>query len=416
MITIEKFLFDREFGKPRASPVIYPENSEDPINTDEESSSDSALDALSEAENSLPEIEELPPSYSEEEFEHAKQQAYEEGKKEGADKEGKEIEHRILSSLVNIENQLGNSIENQEISIREIFDEAISISVAIPRKLFPTIEKTVALPEIERITAHVLELLVEEPKLKITVHEELTSDIEQRLNSLAEKSGFNGKFYVVGDPNIGPSDCKIDWQKGSAVRDTDKLKDKVNSVIETYLADNKKQIATSLKTEQTNQKPVSDLQKAAVKSADEGHSEKNENQVPDLQEAAIGSTDEGHSKTSSQTSTNAHSKLEETEPHGQTNPVSSPDPISSTSDGYQKSVDLDPSDDTNSQEILENVHQDQSIKKEKDGETAKQENKQEPTQLVQKNESLNNVHLESASPEEADEKNVNDDGDTNSSP
>jgi flagellar assembly protein FliH len=61
------------------------------------------------------------------------------------------------------------------------------------------------------------------PHLVVRVNEALVETVETMLVRLTRETGFAGKLVVLGEPDIGPGDGRIEWADGGFVVDQAKL-------------------------------------------------------------------------------------------------------------------------------------------------------------------------------------------------
>ncbi|MDE1147585.1 MAG: FliH/SctL family protein [Azospirillaceae bacterium] len=93
------------------------------------------------------------------------------------------------------------------------------LSLAIVRKLFPTLAKRHGLGEVEGTVSSFLAELADEPRLLVRVHESYLAPIKEKIEEMAARQGFGGSVAVVADPKAGELDCRADWGDGGAERD-----------------------------------------------------------------------------------------------------------------------------------------------------------------------------------------------------
>ena len=77
----------------------------------------------------------------------------------------------------------------------------------------------------------IMEKMIDEPRLTITVNNTLHERISSRLDPMMTETGFEGKVIINGDEDLPLSDCRIEWGTGTASRDTDALWQDIDSLI-----------------------------------------------------------------------------------------------------------------------------------------------------------------------------------------
>jgi flagellar assembly protein FliH len=208
MATVKKFTFDLDFDAPEE-----PEKPE-----------------IEEVEEEEPEI--IVPSFSEEELEQARAEAFEAGKEGGRKEAASATEQRLLEVLESASVQLDSIYSTQGEANHEIGREMISVSTAIAKKMFPDLNARNALGEVERVVQETLKAVTEEPRIQIMVNPELREPLTERLGTMTHRAGFEGKVFVNPDPAMPLGDCRIEWSNGAAVRDADELWTMIEKIIE----------------------------------------------------------------------------------------------------------------------------------------------------------------------------------------
>jgi flagellar assembly protein FliH len=74
------------------------------------------------------------------------------------------------------------------------------------------------------------------PHIVARVAPELVEEVKKRLTRAAQEMGIDGKLIVMGEPEIGAGDCRIEWADGGVVRNGADLNRRLSSAIETALA------------------------------------------------------------------------------------------------------------------------------------------------------------------------------------
>lgn len=175
-------------------------------------------------------IEEEAPTYSEDELNAAREEAFAAGRQEGANEATDASERKIADALAAIEGGLSELFRTQEKTNETMLKSAISVAATVARKLFPDLNRKNALGEIENLVVTTMEKVMEEPKVTVRVSEELRPGLEQRIDSLIK--GCEGKLTVLGDADMALGDCKIEWKEGGAERNTGAMWKDIDLIIE----------------------------------------------------------------------------------------------------------------------------------------------------------------------------------------
>lgn len=118
----------------------------------------------------------------------------------------------------------------------ETLADAVTLSVSIARKLAGALMAAQPTAEIEALITECLASLDGVPHLVIRCSPELADQVREVAQSRIATSGFSGRLVVMGDPDIGLGDGRIEWVDGGLVRDMTSLSDQIDSRIAAFLA------------------------------------------------------------------------------------------------------------------------------------------------------------------------------------
>jgi len=170
------------------------------------------------AEIKRKEIEEAPPTFSEEELQAARDEAYQMGLQAGLQEAGSSIEQQVATTLEVLTGTLNRIDEQQKLANEILTRESIDLAISAVRKLLPDLAERGALAEIEAFVGDIMAKISETPNLIIRVAENLVPDVDQQVSDLCSRIGFSGSVSVVGDGELGAADCRIRWNEGEAFR------------------------------------------------------------------------------------------------------------------------------------------------------------------------------------------------------
>jgi flagellar assembly protein FliH len=164
------------------------------------------------------EEEEAPPTFSEEELQAAREDSYKHGLKAGLQEAATGIEQQVATALEVLGATLGRISKQQQQANELIARETVDLAIAAVAKLLPEYVQSHGAAEVEKFVGNTMSRILEEPRIKIRVADEILPDIERNLIDLAGRLGFGGELVVVGDGELGPADCRIQWSEGEAER------------------------------------------------------------------------------------------------------------------------------------------------------------------------------------------------------
>ena len=114
--------------------------------------------------------------------------------------------------------------------------DAVGLAAAIGKKLAHHLLAAEPAAEIEALIAECLTSIDTVPHLVIRCNPELADAVREIATSRIATSGFTGRLVVLGDPDKGIDDARIEWADGGVARDRAALEAEVDQRITAYLA------------------------------------------------------------------------------------------------------------------------------------------------------------------------------------
>ncbi|MEX2452271.1 MAG: FliH/SctL family protein [Rhodospirillales bacterium] len=204
MTAVEKFLFNYDFDRP-------------PVNDRPED------EDMSDEEAAEPEPEIIVPTFSEEEVAAARDEGFAAGKEQGIRETLAGAEQTTATALESITEKINGMFRRQDEANTSAVRDAINVAAAITRKMFPHFSNRGAAEEVEQVIQSIMEKVIDEPRLTITVSASLHENISARLGPIISETGFEGKVVLNAEETLPPGDCRIEWGTGTASRDTEAL-------------------------------------------------------------------------------------------------------------------------------------------------------------------------------------------------
>lgn len=167
------------------------------------------------------EEEEAAPTFSEEELQAAREEAYQQGQQAGLQEAMTGIEQQTSTTLEVVSMTLARIDEQQKAANELIARDTIDLAIAAVRKLLPELSERDSAAEVETFLSEIMSRILEEPKLTIRVADSVAPDIETRIQDLCSRMGFGGTIDLTADSSLGPADCRIRWSEGDAERIVD---------------------------------------------------------------------------------------------------------------------------------------------------------------------------------------------------
>jgi len=179
--------------------------------------------------------EEIVPTFSEEELENAKKQAFDEGLEKGKAEAMATVERETRDVIKALSHHITELFSAQEKANNVLLRDGIGISTAMVRKMFPEMNRQNALTEISRLIETTLMRLIEEPRIIIRTHPDMQASLDDVLPELKAGAGYEGRVLLKEDAKLNYGDCRLEWGDGSAERMCDQLWQSIDQIIEDNL-------------------------------------------------------------------------------------------------------------------------------------------------------------------------------------
>jgi len=171
------------------------------------------------------------PTFTQDELNAARGVARAEGMDAGRAEAMRSIERRIGENLSQIAQRLAEAAALRDASLQEIERNAVALCTGLMRRLFPEFQRRHGSDEIEQLVRDSLRLMVDEPRVVVRLNDENLDKLQQRIKDAATMAGFAGKIVLVGDEQVAPGDCAIEWADGGTERNGDRLWAEIDAAI-----------------------------------------------------------------------------------------------------------------------------------------------------------------------------------------
>lgn len=213
-----KFLFDNRFDLP-------PEPEPEPM-------LETAVGEGGEVEPPPP----PPPTFSEEDMNAAREEAFAQGHEQGMVTAMETIEARLADVLEILPPHFAEVVRRQNEANDTLVANGMQVAVAVMRKMFPALARRAGESEVVKVVEDSVRRLIEESKVVLRVHPDLVDPVSKQLQPIIARVGAEGKLVILGDAGIVLGDCRLEWDGGGAERDSERLWREIDEVIERNLA------------------------------------------------------------------------------------------------------------------------------------------------------------------------------------
>ncbi|MEP3277443.1 MAG: FliH/SctL family protein [Stappiaceae bacterium] len=112
--------------------------------------------------------------------------------------------------------------------------DAVGLSFLVARRFAAHLIAREPLAEVIALISECLGPLRKAPHMVIRVNEKHAADLKVAVDKLADHAGFQGRLVILGEPDIGRGDCRIEWADGGIVRDRKETEKQIESSIRRY--------------------------------------------------------------------------------------------------------------------------------------------------------------------------------------
>lgn len=182
-----------------------------------------------------PDAPEADAGLSNSEIEQMRAQIFEEGRQQGIGEAKASIEMTASETLQAIGVQLDALLDDRRTLEARLTAEAGQLAHVLAKRLAAKLMAAHPLAEIENLTRECLAELNDEPRVVIRLHESLMPAVKERLDGMAQASGYEGNIVLLGDDQLGPLDCRVEWANGGAERRMKDILAAVDSSVARYL-------------------------------------------------------------------------------------------------------------------------------------------------------------------------------------
>ncbi len=175
------------------------------------------------------------PALRKDKLEDIQAAAFAEGREAGQAEIMNSLEQSCESLLQNIALATQNLQMRQDEQIALMNKEAAKLTHAIIEKLAPALVDQTPLAEIELLINQCLKNSPLEPRLVIRVDDAILPALEEKIDVMAQASGFPGKIILINEPMAHISDCRVEWANGGAERNFSKLLETIESTLQLFI-------------------------------------------------------------------------------------------------------------------------------------------------------------------------------------
>lgn len=141
----------------------------------------------------------------------------------------------LVQAAQDLSAQAAQMVQTIEAYERRHLSDAVGLAAQVGRKLAAHLIARYPAEELSHLVAECLSSLENAPHLVIRCHPDLCEAMRGFAEERMALSGLSGRLVVLGDPEIGLGDGRIEWADGGLVRDLNAISSEINARISAFL-------------------------------------------------------------------------------------------------------------------------------------------------------------------------------------
>jgi flagellar assembly protein FliH len=146
-----------------------------------------------------------------------------------------EAERRLAGALERIADGVAEAAKALTAIETRLECEAVEVAVAVARKLAPALIAREPFAEIAALASDCFGQLIAAPHIVVRIQDALYATARDKLDDIVRARGFEGRLVVLGEPDIAPGDCRIEWADGGVNRDSAGADAAIGAAVAAYL-------------------------------------------------------------------------------------------------------------------------------------------------------------------------------------
>lgn len=176
-----------------------------------------------------------PPTFSEEDLERTRAEAFAEGHKAGTAEASATTERQVATALTAIAQRLQTMTQHQSEANEMAARNAVRVAMAVARKVLPETARRNGLGEVQAVLDECVAHLSGEARMRVRVNGSLIEPLREKLAALPSIAGDEMVLDMVADDRLAIGDCRAEWETGGCERLTDRLWQDLDGIIERAL-------------------------------------------------------------------------------------------------------------------------------------------------------------------------------------
>ncbi len=167
--------------------------------------------------------------------EDARKEALAQGMAEGRAQALQEIENATKDAILQLNQSAQALFEQRQVLESSLKQEMVHLAYAISSKLAGALIRTKPTAEVQALIEDCLATVSRETRLVVRVSENISDSIAEQLDAMKNATSFAGDIVLLGEPNMGDLDCRVEWPDGGSERKQDAVQHQIEDAVQRFV-------------------------------------------------------------------------------------------------------------------------------------------------------------------------------------
>ena len=188
--------------------------------------------------------------------EDARKEALAQGIAEGRAQALQEIENATKDAIIQLTQSAQALFDQRQTLESGLKQEMVHLAYAISSKLAGALIRTKPTAEVQALIEDCLATVSREPRLVVRVSENIADSIAAQLEAMKNATSFAGDIVLLGEPNMGDLDCRVEWPDGGSERKQDAVQHQIEEAVQRFVLSELEDAAAAQNEPEDNATPA----------------------------------------------------------------------------------------------------------------------------------------------------------------
>ena len=188
--------------------------------------------------------------------EDARKEALAQGIAEGRAQALQEIENATKDALLQLSQSAQVLFDQRQTLESGLKQEMVHLAYATSSKLAGALIRTKPTAEVQALIEDCLATVSREPRLVVRVSENIADSIAKQLEAMKNATSFAGDIVLLGEPNMGDLDCRVEWPDGGSERKQAAVQHQIEDAVQRFVLSELEDAAAAQNEPEKNASPA----------------------------------------------------------------------------------------------------------------------------------------------------------------